>query len=80
MARPPRRERALITKDGFILVQDDPHEDPVAIVVVEDKDGRETRFAYESTIILHDDVGPTFTMTTYVEEPENGTDPLEGAS
>jgi len=75
MPRPPKRERALITQDGFILVQDDPFDHAVPVVVVS-RAGMAIRFVYENSVTLDDGHRATFTMTTYVEEQsedlENG--------
>lgn len=65
--RPPRRERALVTRDGYILVQDDPFDHTVPVVVVS-RGGMAIRFIYENTVTLSDDHAQTFTMTTYVED------------
>jgi hypothetical protein len=60
-----------VTRDGFILVQDDPFDHPVPVVVVVSRAGTAIRFLYENTVTLQDGHRP-FTMTTYVEEsPED---------
>jgi hypothetical protein len=74
MSRPPKRERVLVTRDGYLLVQDDPFDHAVPVVVVS-KGGMAIRFVYENTVTIDDGSG-RFTMTTYVEEAsedlENG--------
>jgi hypothetical protein len=82
MPAPPKRERALVTREGWVLVQDDPLEHAVPVLLVELGD-RVVRFLYENTVTVDAGAERPLTMTSYVEEVAtdegggNGGGPLE---
>jgi hypothetical protein len=84
MPRPPRRERLLITRDGWVLIQEDPSEHTVPVVVLEVGD-TVVRFFFESTVLVPatEAAERPLLVSTYLEEDEtaegggNGDDPLE---
>ena len=76
----PRRERMLVTREGAMVVQSDPHN--VAVEHVDATvDGHARRFFYEATITEHDALGRTYLMAVYQEANGAGEepDPLDGA-
>jgi hypothetical protein len=79
--RGPKRERCLITQEGWILVQDDPLEHAVPLLMVTVGD-HVCRFRYENTVTVAGPHERPLILSTYVEEEGgdgdgNGTDPLE---
>jgi hypothetical protein len=66
MPRRPKRERALITREGWVLVQDDPYDDAVPTITLEVGD-RICRFHYDSTVR---EIETGYTLTSYVEEDD----------
>jgi hypothetical protein len=82
MPRPPRRERLLITRDGWVFVQEDPSEHTVPVVVLTVGE-HVVRFFFEATVLVPPIAGERpLLVSTYLEEDEtaegggNGDDPL----